>query len=97
MDMFGTDFNPGAPRNVVAAGEAAAVAAPAAQNYVGIPDSELRENGGYDITKIATHVHVVWNNEDGALLAREGFQMGWGENVRKAIGKYGDHDNEICV
>ena len=64
MDMFGTDFNPGAPRNAVAT----AVAAPAAQNYVDIPDSELQENGGYDITKIASHVHVVWNLGDHALL-----------------------------
>ena len=97
MDMFGTDFNPRAPRNVVAAGEAAAVAAPAAQNYVDIPDSELQENGGYDITKIASHVHVVWNRGDHALMVRESVQIGWGDHVRKAIGKYGDHDNEICV
>jgi len=97
MDMFGTDFNPGAPRNVVAAGEAAAVAAPAAQNYVDIPDSELQENGGYDITKIASQVHVVWNRGDHALMGREVYQIGWGDHVRKAIGKYGDQAEDLVT
>jgi len=91
MDMFGTDFNPAAPRTAGGTG------APAAQTYLAIPDSELRENGGYDITQIATHVHVVWNRGDHALMIREAFQVGWGANVRKALGKFGDLAEEYVT
>jgi len=92
MDMFGTDFNPAAPRDAAAKDPAAV-----ADTYLEIPDSELRENGGYDITQIAGHVHVLWNSEDMALWIREVFQIGWGSNIRKALGKFGDQSEELTT
>ena len=92
MDMFGTEFNPAAPQNTAAKSYAATVDA-----YLKIPDSELRENGGYAITQIAGHVHVVWNGEDPVLKLRENFQAGWGSNIREALGKYGNEAEELTT
>ena len=92
MDMFGTEFNPAAPQDAAAKGYAAA-----ADEYLEIPASELRLNGGYDITQIAGHVHVTWNRGDKALLFRELFQIGWGDRVRKALGKYGKDAEELTT
>ena len=99
MDMFGTDFNPAAPRDTEAkkSTEAAAV-------YLDIPQRELVENGGYAITKIARHVHVLWNGGDMALSIREGFQLGSNfgniehpDRIRKALGKYGDQSEILTT
>jgi len=92
MDMFGTEFNPAARWDTAAKGYAAA-----ADAYLEIPDSELRENGGYAITQIAGHVHVVWNSGDNALLSRQIFQDGWGSNIRNALGKNGDQSEELTT
>jgi len=96
MDMFGTDYNPAAPQDMEAEGntENAAV-------YLQTPEVELRDNGGYAITLIAGHVHVLWNVNDRALGAREMFQLSplyeHPDRVRKALGKYGDQSEELTT
>lgn len=56
-----------------------------------VPAEECRLNGGYDITKLANHVHVIWNADDLALLSRELFQTGAMTEFRQALGRHGDH------
>jgi len=90
MDMFSTDFNPAAPQATKTQGKA-----DQAEVHLGIPEDELRENGGYAITQIANHVHVLWNIWDPALHFRELFQVGFGDNVRKALGKFGHQSEEL--
>lgn len=90
LDMFSTEFNPDAPGATVLLDAPTEQINIPAEELVKIPPEELRENGGYAITKLTKHVHVAWNLGDHALMARETFQIGFGDNVRKAIGKYGD-------
>jgi len=85
MDMFANDFNPAAPQNANTKKKANQ-----SEVYLKIPAEELRENGGYDITKLTKHVHVVWNSGDVRLRQRELFQNGFGPNVRMALGRFGD-------
>jgi len=83
MDMFGTDFNPAAPRDAEAGNAETAV------GYLAVPEEELRENGGLALTQLAGHTTVVWNSADISLEIREAFQVGAGPNVREALGKFG--------
>jgi len=105
MDMFGTDFNPKAEDEptsdayklieVDRSGEPS-------YNYdleknLGIPDAELKKNGGWSITKISKNTHVVYNQNDYALKMRELFQIGWGENIRRALGRYGKDSEDLMT
>eukprot|EP00585_Thalassiosira_rotula_P002703 CAMPEP_0196141514 /NCGR_PEP_ID=MMETSP0910-20130528/9931_1 /TAXON_ID=49265 /ORGANISM="Thalassiosira rotula, Strain GSO102" /LENGTH=394 /DNA_ID=CAMNT_0041402677 /DNA_START=94 /DNA_END=1278 /DNA_ORIENTATION=+ len=90
MDLFSTDFNPAAPQAINVKGNTVKD-----DVYLDIPEDELRENGGYAITQIANHVHVIWNSADAALDIRELFQVGYGENVRRALGKVGDESETL--
>jgi len=96
MDMFGTDFNPAASRNNTEAKggtEAATV-------YLDIPERELTKNGGYAITQIARHVHVVWNRGDRATIVRKTIQVRNIENadrVGKALAKYGNQSEDLTT
>ena len=97
MDMFGTDFNPAAPRDQESNGNTETESAGV---YVGIPAIELVENGGYAITNIARHIHVYWNSEDRALLFREAMQISnveHADRVRKALGRVGDQSKELTT
>ena len=87
MDMFSTEFNPDAPGASESIG--ATNVFDAHTSYADIPAEELRKNGGLAITELTNHVHVAWNLGDHALLGREVFQIGFGDTVRKALGKYG--------
>merc|ERR1719401_1206428 len=53
-----------------------------------------KKNGGYAITLLTKHVHVLWNNGDGPLKMREMFQipclMCDKHEFRNALGRYGD-------
>jgi len=90
MDMFSPEFNPAAPKHMNTQGKT-----DQANVYLDIPDEELRENGGYALTRIANHIHVLWNSNDPALDIRELFQIGFGENIRRALGKYGEEAEEL--
>lgn len=102
MDMFSTDFNPDAPTDTTfhdhhVEGFSDVLSEAREQVELQIPDDELRPNGGYAITLIAKAVHVIWNRGDHALAIRETFQIGWGEGMRKAIGKYGDEAEQLTT
>lgn len=90
MDMFSSDFNP------LAASQSHEGELPAVpgQDLEGPTDDELKENGGYAISKLARNTHVIYNRGDHALHVRETFQIGWGDNVRKALGKFGDQSEK---
>jgi len=92
MDMFATDSNPAAPQATNIQGKA-----DQANVYLDIPAEELRENGGYALTRLANHVHVLWNTGDPQLGIRELFQQGFGENIQRALGKYGDESEELTT
>jgi len=73
-----------------------------AQVDLKLPDEEMTLNGGYDITKLTNHTHVVWNKNDKALLLRELFQIpcilcvpGSLAHIRHALGKYGDEAEKM--
>jgi len=101
-DMFSTEFNPDAPKDMEAEGntdttDVLGAEVDLAQVELELPPEELKPNGGYAITNLANHVHVVWNSKDDALFIREAFQVPclicWpGElaHIRNALGKYGD-------
>jgi len=95
MDMFSTKFNPAAPGASGSMGTTDAF--DTLTSYAEIPPEELRENGGLAITKLTNHTHVAWNLGDHALLGREVFQVGFGDNVRKALGKYGDQAQALTT
>lgn len=97
MDMFSTDFNPGAPRSKKALVGDSNTKVNVDFEAIDIPKDELKENGGLAITKVTKHTHVVWNRGDHALLIREAFQIGWGDNIRKALGKYGDQSEQLTT
>jgi len=92
MDLFGTDSNPAAPQATNIKGKT-----DQAKVYLDIPDEELRENGGYALTQLANHVHVLWNTGDPQLGIREYFQRGFGENIRRALGKFGADAEELTT
>merc|ERR1712194_166244 len=96
MDMFSTAFNPdapGAPTDTEAV-ESSSTDATEVTEALDIPLDETRRNGGYAITNLTDHVHVVWNRGDHALAFREPFQLGDGEGYRLGLGKYGDQAEE---
>ena len=91
MDMFSEDFNPLAAVNETHGGVLPAVDD---EQDLGKHEDELKKNGGYDISKLVSNTHVIYNQGDHALHIRETFQIGWGENVRKALGKFGKQSEE---
>lgn len=109
MDMFSTEFNPGAP--TVTTGMGADEENTDTGNdlndqvYLDLPADEIQPNGGYAITQlVANTTHVVWNRGDHALLAREAFQIsclmcprGSMDGTRKALGKYGDEAEALTA
>lgn len=106
-DMFSTEFNPAAPKNNISD---AIVLHPLAlavtdgvgadndldyeQVYLDLPEDETKKNGGYAITLLTKHIHVLWNKYDKALAVRETFQIPClfcdKHEFRNALGKYGD-------
>lgn len=90
MDMFSSEFNPDTNISY----EVSKKASLADTQGLDIPADETRPNGGIAISKVATNSHIVWNWGDHALLIRETFQMGFGDGLRKALGKYGWESEE---
>jgi len=102
MDMFSTEFNPEAPQDMEAKGNTDSDDL-LAENYLDIPEIELRLNGGYAISKLTSHTHVLWNRRDGALDTREWFQMGIDcggidcSRVMRALGRVGDESEALTT
>lgn len=89
MDMFSSDFNP------LASGTGYEGVLPTVpEEDLGPRADELKRNGGYDISKLASNTHVIYNLGDHALHVRESFQLGWSDEIRKALGKFGDHSEQ---
>lgn len=100
-DMFSTEYNPDAPKDDEAGRSSEEPNALDKHVYLELPEDEELPNGGYAITRLTVHTHVVWNINDDALRAREAFQIpcvlcwpGSEEDVRMALGKFGNHAKE---
>jgi len=98
-DMFSSDFNPAAPRDdakMLSLGlKEGAGNDLDGQVYLELPADETKPNGGYDITLLTKHIHVLYNKGDfWALKFREAFQipclMCDKHEFRNALGRYGD-------
>lgn len=87
MDMFSSEFNP--DTNTMHEDNKKAFSVDI-ETDLGIPFDETKPNGGIAISKLATNTHVIWNFGDHALHIRETFQIGGGDGLRKALGKWGE-------
>lgn len=83
MDMFSSEYNP------AVSGLDELESPEDLEEDLDMPEDELVANGGYTISRVAANSHVLYDRWDGALSIRETFQAGWGEGIRKALGKYG--------